>query len=120
NDLVEATRLARRMVTRWGMGSLGSMALNTDDEQPFLGYELAHSREYSEETAAQIDHDVQQMLDECYTAVKILLTENREKLDRLSRALLKEETIEQEEIKQILGDRTFDEEEELQMSENFA
>jgi len=55
NDLVEATRLARRMVTRWGMGDLGLMAISTDEEQPFLGYELAQGHEYSEETSARID-----------------------------------------------------------------
>ncbi len=110
NDLVEATLLSRRMVTRWGMGSLGSMALNTDDEQPFLGYELTQGREYSEETAAQIDRDVQHMLDARYKVVKSLLMENREKLDRLSLALLKKETIDQEEIKQILGERGFSDE----------
>jgi cell division protease FtsH len=121
NDLVEATRLSRRMVTRWGMGSLGSMALNTDDEQPFLGYELTQGREYSEETAAQIDRDVQQMLDTRYKAVKSLLMDNREKLDRLSLALLKEETIDQEGIKQILGERTFSEDESRvpQLTESF-
>ena len=62
NDLVEATRLAQRMVTRWGMGSLGLMAFNSDEEQPFLGYELAQGRDYSEETAAHIDQDVQRLL----------------------------------------------------------
>jgi cell division protease FtsH len=57
-DLVEATRLARRMVTRWGMGNLGLTAFQADEEQPFLGYELAQGRDYSEDTAARIDRDV--------------------------------------------------------------
>jgi cell division protease FtsH len=105
NDLIEASRLARRMVTRWGMGTLGPMALNTDDQQPFLGYELSQGREYSEETAARIDKDVQRLLDERYQVVRSLLSGAREKLDKLADALLNEETVEREELERILGPR---------------
>jgi cell division protease FtsH len=105
NDLVEATRLARRMVTRWGMGSLGPMALSTDEEQPFLGYELAQGREYSEETASQIDHNIQGLLHERYTTIKHLLANHREQLDKLVQALLQEETIDQDDLTRILGKR---------------
>jgi cell division protease FtsH len=105
NDLVEATRLAKRMVTRWGMGSLGPMAINTDDEQPFLGYELTQGKDYSEETAAQIDQDIQNMLRTCYIATKNLLQKHSKDLDNLAHALLKEETVDQEEMKHILGER---------------
>ena len=105
NDLVEATRLARRMVTRWGMGSLGLMALNADEEQPFLGYELAQGRDYSEETAACIDRDVQHILQERYQAVKNLLAETRPQLDRLVQALLHDETVDQGILLKILGAR---------------
>ena len=106
NDLVEATRLAKRMITRWGMGSMGPMAINTDDEQPFLGYELTQGRDYSEETAAQIDLDIQNMLGTCYVTTKKLLQDHRKDLDNLGLALLKEETVDQEEMKRILGERT--------------
>jgi len=105
NDLVEATRLARRMIVRWGMGSLGLMALRTDEAQPFLGYELSQSRDYSEETAARIDQDVQHILQERYQAVKKLLTETREHLDQLVQALLHDETIDQGTLAKILGPR---------------
>jgi cell division protease FtsH len=67
NDLVEATRLTRRMVTRWGMSRLGLSAFR-DDEQPFLGYELSQRRAYSEATAARIDEEVQRVLDERHEA----------------------------------------------------
>lgn len=104
NDLIEATRLARRMVTRWGMGSIGSMALSTDDEQPFLGYELSHTREYSEETAAVIDRDVQRLLNDRHQYVKHLLGgDYRAELDQLAQALLEEETIDRDTIEKILG-----------------
>ena len=105
NDLVEATRLARRMVTRWGMGSLGMMAFAADEEQPFLGYELAQNRDYSEETAARIDQDVQRLLAECYEKDLQQLSGIRQKLDALVHALLQDETIDQDVLVRILGAR---------------
>jgi cell division protease FtsH len=108
NDLVEATRLARRMVTRWGMGDLGLMALSSDDEQPFLGYELAQGREVSEETKAWIDDFIQQVLDERHEEVKGLLSQARDKLDALVEALLREETLNQDELIKILGERVYE------------
>ncbi|MGD8403604.1 MAG: ATP-dependent zinc metalloprotease FtsH [Anaerolineales bacterium] len=108
NDLVEATRLARRMATRWGMGDLGLMAIATDDEQPFLGYELAQGHDYSEETSARIDKYIQQLLENQHEEVKHLLTQSREKLEALVEALLREETIDQDELSKILGERVYE------------
>jgi cell division protease FtsH len=105
NDLMEATRLARRMVTRWGMGKLGLMAFQLDERQPFLGYELSQGREYSEATAARIDEEVQQLLEERHQAVTQLLAGAREKLDRLVNVLLQEETVAQERLAEIFGPR---------------
>jgi cell division protease FtsH len=105
NDLVEATRLTRRMVTRWGMGSLGLQAFSADEQQPFLGYELTQARDYSEQTASQIDQNVRNILDQCHEEVKALLEREHDKLDALVEALCKEETIEQEELTRILGPR---------------
>jgi cell division protease FtsH len=106
NDLVQATRLARRMVTHWGMGSLGTMALAADENTPFLGYEMTQGREYSEATAARIDQDVQALLDERHQFVTHLIEDAADKLDLLAEALLNEETLGQEEIAQILGPKT--------------
>lgn len=105
NDLVEATRLTRRMVTRWGMGSLGLQAFEADEQQPFLGYELTQGRDYSEETAAQIDRDVQSILNQCHEDVKSLLEREHAKLDALVETLLKDETVEQDGLERILGPR---------------
>ena len=105
NDLVEATRLARRMVTRWGMGNLGPMALAADEEQPFLGYELTQGRDYSEETAARIDGNVQGLLEERLENDRKLLNSARNKLDSLVQLLLQEETIDQDDMTRILGVR---------------
>jgi cell division protease FtsH len=107
NDLIEATRLARRMVARWGMGRLGLIAFDTREEQTFPGYEMSHSRLYSEATAARIDQDVQELLNDRYAAAFRLLDEARDPLDRLVDALLKDETINQEEMAGILGPRPY-------------
>ena len=105
NDLVEATRLARRMITRWAMGSLGPVALKTDDEQPFLGYEMAQGRDYSEATAARIDDDVHSLLAERYEKAIQLLRGKRELLDRLVEKLLHEETVDENALQEVLGAR---------------
>lgn len=105
SDLIEATRLARRMVTRWGMGDLGLMALQADEEHPFLGYELAQGRNYSEATAAHIDQEVQRLLAERHDYAQHLLTDAREQLDRLAQALLQEETLGQAALLRLLGPR---------------
>ncbi len=105
NDLVQATRLARRMVTRWGMGALGLAAFQADDQQPFLGYELAQGRDYSEATAAKVDQDIQIVLEQQHQNVKQLLSNERAKLDCLVQALLAEETVDQTELIRLLGPR---------------
>jgi cell division protease FtsH len=105
SDLAEATRLARRMITRWGMGSLGPIAFANDEQQPFLGYELSQGREYSEELAARIDEDVQKLLNECYDYSRQVLEKAREQLDLLVKALLQEEIVLQEDLVRILGPR---------------
>jgi cell division protease FtsH len=105
SDLIEATRLARRMVTRWGMGSLGPLAFPADEQQPFLGYNVPHGRDYSEETAARIDRDIRSMLEGRKGLVRRLLTDSHDKLDRLVQALLREETIGEDDLVRILGPR---------------
>jgi len=108
NDLKQATRLARHMITRWGMGNLGLAAFDAGSEQPFLGYDLGQGREYSESMAAEIDRELARLLDEHHELALRLLTENREKLDRLAQALLDEETIDRASLVQILGPRVAD------------
>ncbi|MFN2155936.1 MAG: cell division protein FtsH, partial [Anaerolineae bacterium] len=105
SDLVQATRLARRMVTRWAMGGLGMMAFESDEQQPFLGYELSQGHDYSEETATRIDEEVERLLDERHEVARQILTEQREALDALVERLLSDETVGQEALEQILGPR---------------
>ncbi len=105
NDLIEATRLARRMVTRWGMGKLGLVAFRVDEQQPFLGYELAQRPDYSEATAAEIDLEVRSLLEQSHERVQRQLSDSRHYLDSLVEALLEEETVGLEKLTRILGPR---------------
>ena len=105
NDLIRATRLAKRMITRWGMGSLGLVAFESDEQQPFLGYELSRGKDYSEATAARIDDDVRKLISERCEIVTALLNGTRDKLDKLAETLLREETVDEPVLEQILGAR---------------
>lgn len=105
NDLFEATQLARRMVTRWGMGRLGPVALEPRNEPLLSGNKENQECNYSEETAARIDQDIQDLLKTRSAAVKKLLTESRSQLDQLVEALLQQETVTQSEMVRILGPR---------------
>jgi cell division protease FtsH len=105
SDLVEATKLVRRMVTRWGMGTLGLAAFQLDEDQFFLVYKLAQGREYNEATAARIDQDVQRVLAERQSAAQNLLTNARPQLDQLTHALLEHETLDQQALRALLGPR---------------
>jgi cell division protease FtsH len=105
NDLIQATRLARRMITRWGMGTLGPVAFDAQEEQPFLGYHIGQGRDYSEATAARVDREVEALLAERQSIVLRLLTSARERLDGLVETLLKEETIGEGQLLRVLGPR---------------
>jgi cell division protease FtsH len=104
NDIERATDIARRMVTEWGMSErLGPLTFGKKDEQIFLGREIAKHKDYSEKTAEEIDDEVKRMVTEAYGRAKKLLTENRDKLELLARALLERETLNAPEIDRIIG-----------------
>jgi cell division protease FtsH len=105
NDLKEATRLARRMVSRWAMTDFGLMTLDADEEQPFLGYEISQGRGYSEATAAKVDEEVQQILKERYEYTRECLKQRKAALDALVNALMEHETVTQEEMEKMIGSR---------------
>ena len=105
SDLAEASLLARRMITRWGMGKLGLVAFKTDQQQSFLGYELTQGHDYSETTAARIDEEVTTVLQERHEVVHHLLTTARAQLDQLAQTLLHEETLNYEALVRVLGPR---------------
>jgi cell division protease FtsH len=105
NDLLEATRLARHMVTAWGMSELGLAAYQGASADRFLGYELGREHAYSENTAAAIDREVSRMLDVRHQEVTTLLTRERDKLERLAAHLLAHEVADNRQLEALLGPR---------------
>jgi cell division protease FtsH len=106
NDLKQATRLARYMVTHWGMSDrLGPMSFRIGEEHVFLGKEIQEQRDFSETTAHVIDEEVQKLLREADERAYHLLETHREMLDRLVEALLQKEELLREEIDAILGEK---------------
>ena len=107
-DIEQATRLARRMVAHWGMSELiGPVSFRQSEEHPFLGKEMHSQREFSEETARQIDIEVQRIIKESEVTAIELLTQYRERMNALVDALLEEEDLERDRVQQILGERPF-------------
>jgi cell division protease FtsH len=103
DDLKQATRMARYMVTHWGMSDkLGPMSFRQGEEHVFLGKELQEPRDFSESTAAVIDEEVQKLLREADEHAYQLLKDHREQMDRLVEALLQREELLRDEIDQIL------------------
>jgi cell division protease FtsH len=104
NDLERATGLARRMVMNWGMSDkLGPVSYKMADDDPFLGREMHQQRQFSEHTMEMIDGEVSRILGEGSDRATQLLSEGREKLEGLARALLEKEELGDEEIAAILG-----------------
>ncbi len=103
NDLKQATELARRMVTEWGMSRIGPIAFGQEDEPIFLGKEIARHKDYSEETAQAIDDEVKNILDECLNSATDILTENRGQVESLTTALVEKETLSDAEVREVLG-----------------
>ena len=103
NDIKQATEMARRMVTEWGMSDLGFISLANDDEPLFLGREIAQHKDYSEETARRIDQEIHKILDRCMDETRTILTEHRDQLDRLTEALVEKETLDDKDIREMFG-----------------
>jgi len=102
NDLVTSTELARKMVREWGMSArIGPMAWGSQG-QVFLGEDLMHTRDYSDETARVIDEEVEKILREQEERCRVVLRENRRGLDLVARALLEHETIDGEEVQRLI------------------
>lgn len=102
NDLKQATNLARRMVTRWGMSrKLGAATFVQSEEHPFLGREITAEKDFSEKTAQTIDTEICRILDERERAVRQLLEQNRDKLESLKCALIDEETLDAARVKEL-------------------
>ena len=105
NDLQQVTRVARQMVTRFGMSDrLGPVALGRSNGNVFMGRDIASDRDFSDETAAAIDEEVRNYVDQAYSRAKKVLTENRHILDRLAEMLIEKETVEADELQNVLAE----------------
>ncbi len=105
SDLQQVAAIARQMITRFGMSDrLGPVALGRASGNMFLGRDIAAERDFSEETAAIIDDEVGQLVSRAYACAKKLLQDNRHVLDRIATLLIERETVDAEELQQILDD----------------
>lgn len=99
NDLEKVTALARKMVTVYGMSEkMGHMAYGKSEEHVFMGRDFGHTRDFSEEIAADIDKEVKKIVDDCYADATRLLQENKDMLEYISKKLLEEETLDEKEF----------------------
>ncbi len=102
NDIERATKIARSMVTHYGMSDkLGPMTYGTDDEEVFVGRDFGRTRNYSEDVAAAIDREMRQLIDTAYNKAEKLLKDNMDKLHRVAEALLEKETLTGVEFEEI-------------------
>jgi cell division protease FtsH len=102
-DIKMATATARRMVCEWGMSEkLGMVEYGDHEDYVFLGRDISRARDYSEATAEEIDREVRKLLDGAYAIAKKILSENRDKLDAIAKALLEFETLDGSQIKEII------------------
>ena len=103
NDIEQATMLARRMITEWGMSEkIGFVSYGAEDEPIFIGKEIAQHKDYSEETAKLIDSEINAVLDSCLKEATKILTDNKEQLEKIADALVAEETLDDERIRVLL------------------
>ena len=101
-DIKQATKMAKAMVTRYGMSeNVGLICYDNDDDEVFIGRDLAHTRGYGEGVATAIDQEVKRIIDECYTQAKQIITDNRVVLDRCAELLLEKEKISQQEFEAL-------------------
>ncbi|WP_293830065.1 ATP-dependent zinc metalloprotease FtsH [uncultured Phascolarctobacterium sp.] len=103
NDLQRATQLARQMICEYGMSeNIGPVTFGHRQDQVFLGRDIARDKDYSEEVAAKIDKEVRSFMEDAYAATEKLLSDNIDKLHVIAKALMEKETLEEEEINQLV------------------
>ena len=104
NDLQQVARVARQMITRFGMSDrLGPVALGRQQGNVFLGREIASDRDFSDETAAAIDEEVRNLVDQAYRRAKDVLVSNKHILDKLAQMLIEKETVDSDEFQDLLA-----------------
>ena len=105
NDIERATKIAKAMVTKYGMSTrLGTIMLGSEQEEVFLGRDFAQEKTYSEETAGIIDEEIKKIIDASYNKAKEILRNNSDKLHAVAKVLLEKEKITGEEFEAIFQD----------------
>src|SRR5215475_9598766 len=102
NDIERATDMARKMVCEWGMSELGPLTFGKKEEQSFLGREIAQHRDYSEDTAIKIDQEVRKLVNSGYGTAKQILSDNRDTLEKVAKALIEREVLDANEIRLLV------------------
>ena len=116
DDLKRATKIARSMVTEYGMSSLGPMQFEHRSESVFLGRDYNQSKNFSDQVALQIDQEVKKIIDECYKEAKKIVSNNKKLIEVLSNTLIEKETLTKEEIEEIVeanSDYRFDKDDKV-------
>lgn len=104
SDIKKATKVARRMVTRYGMSdNIGVICYDDDDDEVFIGRDLAHAKSHSETIASEIDKEVKTIIDECYAKAKKIIVEHEKVLHKCAELLLEKEKINREEFEALFG-----------------
>nr|UAT97733.1 cell division protein [Ahnfeltia fastigiata] len=106
NDLQQVTSMARQMVTRFGMSTIGPLSLESEESSPFLGRGMASGSEYSDEIAIKIDKQIQEIVSKCHNNALKIIEDNRVVIDRLVDLLIEKETIDGQEFREIISEYT--------------
>ena len=117
DDFKKATKIARSMVTEYGMSSLGPMMLEEPDGNTFLGRDYTKNRNISDTVAHEIDEEMRSIIEDCYQKTKKIITENKDLLSLIANTLLEEETITKEEIDYLVKNGHLPQEEEKEITE---
>ena len=105
NDIERATKIAKAMVTKYGMSDkLGARTFGDQNNEVFIGLDYGHTIDYSQDTAAKIDDEIKSIIDECYNRCRNILTENKAKLTEVAELLLEKEKIEEDEFDALFND----------------
>ncbi len=106
NDIERATEIARNMVTKWGLSDkLGPLSYSKDEEEIFLGRSVTQHKQVSDTTVNIIDQEVRQIIDQSYDEANSILVSNVKRLHKMAEALIKYETLDEEQIKDIMNDK---------------
>ena len=116
SDIKKATKVARRMVTRYGMSqNIGIINYDDDDDEVFIGRDLAHAKSHSEEVSGQIDREVKAIIDDCYQKAKTIILEQSSILHKCAQLLLEKEKIGRDEF-EALFDKEYPQPEDSTLS----